>query len=273
MTHGFFSWQLVLAMGLNCGVQALSIAAYAARLAGVRSGRVATAISLFNMFATASRFAQMLYTPLLGSLSDRATAASLDVYQWQLRAIVIAGTVGAVLGTALIPTFVAVYLRAITALERHGSATRAMLRMFVPRVVFSLAREMRFGIGTPIRKLPFRNVPKDILILNTLVTAVYGVGIVAATYASVLFPQAARTAVLSSGLVNGIAVIAYNIIIDPTAALITDRAVRGDGTVEDVKALVAGLAISAILGFVLSQLLLVPGAIAIAYVARIITAH
>ena len=78
-------------MALNCVVQALAIAAYAARLAGARSGRVATAISLFNIFATSSRFAQMFYSPMLGALSDRATGASLGIYQWQLRSIVFAG--------------------------------------------------------------------------------------------------------------------------------------------------------------------------------------
>ena len=269
--HGFWLWQLVLAMALNCVVQALAIAAYAARLAGARSGRVATAISLFNIFATSSRFAQMFYTPMLGALSDRAAFTSLGAYQWQLRAIVIAGTVGAVIGTLAIPTFVMLYLRAIRALERSGSVPKAALAMFRPATVAVVLREVKFGVATKIRELPFRNVPKDILLLNVSVTAVYGIGIVAAAYASVLYPQAARTAVLSSGLVNGFATIAYNIVVDPASALITDRAVRGERSIDDVRALVAGLSITAVIGMVLSQLLLVPGARLIEFGAKLIT--
>lgn len=267
----FWTWQLVLAMVLNCVVQSLSIAAYAARLAGARSGRVATAISLFNMFATSSRFAQMLYTPLLGSLSDRAASGSLDGYQWQLRAIVFAGTIGAAIGTLAVPTFVMLYLRAIRALERRGSVIKAFVRIFVPTTAMAVAKDVKFGVATRLRDLSFRNVPKDLLILNVVVTAIYGIGVVAAAYASVLHPQAARTAVLSSGLVNGFATIAYNVVVDPTAALITDRTVRGERSVDDVKALVMGLSFTAILGFLLSQLLLVPGAIAIAYAAQVIS--
>lgn len=257
-------------MGLNCLVQALTIAAYAARLAGARSGRVATAISLFNIFATGGRLAQMFYMPLLGSLSDRTTAASLDAYQWQLRAIVFAGTAGTALGTLALPSFVRLYVRAIRSLERRGSVPKAMLGLFRPMTAIAVMRDVRFGAATRLRDLSFRNVPKELLILNTMVTAVYGVGIVAAAYASVLYPEGARTAVLSSGLVNGIATIAYNVVIDPASALITDRTVRGERSIDDVKALVAGLSLTAILGFLLSQLLLVPGALLIEWAARVI---
>jgi hypothetical protein len=260
-------------MALNCIIQALAIAAYASRLAGARSGRVATAISLFNIFATSSRFAQMFYTPMLGALSDRASFTSLGTYQWQMRAVVFAGTAGAVLGTLAIPTFVMLYLRAIRSLERSGSVPKAALALFRPATILAVFNEVKFGMATRLRDLPFRNVPKDILLLNVLVTAVYGIGIVAAAYASVLYPQGARTAVLSSGLVNGFATIAYTIIVDPASALMTDRAVRGERSIQDVRALVAGLSGTAVLGLALSQLLLIPGAALIELGAKIITGH
>jgi Alternate to MurJ len=269
--HGFWQWQLILAMALNCVVQSLAIAAYAARLAGARSGRVATAISLFNIFATSSRFAQMFYTPMLGALSDRATLTSLGSYEWQLRMVVFAGTLGAVLGTLAIPTFVMLYLRAIRSLERNGSVPKAALGLVRPATIAAVFGEVKLTMATRIADLPFRRVPKDILILNVLVTAVYGIGIVAAAYASVLFPQGARTAVLSSGLVNGFATIAYSIVVDPASAMITDRAVRGERSIQDVRALVAGLSFTAVLGLALSQLLLIPGAGLIEICARFIT--
>ncbi|HZY99326.1 MAG TPA: DUF2837 family protein [Candidatus Baltobacteraceae bacterium] len=273
MEHAFFSWQLVAAMVLNAVVQALSIAAYAARLAGARSGSVATAISLFNLFATSSRFAQMFYSPLLGALSDRAHVATPEVYEWQLRAIVFSGTIGAVLGMLAIPTFVTLYLRAIRSLERNGNVPKAALAIFRPATLVAVAKDVKFGVATRWRDLSFRHVPKDVLFLNVMVTAVYGIGVVAAAYASVLHPQAVRTAVLSSGLVNGFATIAYNIVVDPASALLTDRAVRGDRSVDDVKALVTGLSLTAVLGLLISQLLLVPAAELIGWGAQLIAGH
>lgn len=272
MSHHSVPWQLLAAMGLNAVVQALAIAAYAARLAGARSGRVATAISLFNIFATSSRFAQMFYSPMLGALSDQAASGAVDRYQWQLRTIVFAGTLGAVIGMLAIPTFVMLYMRAIRSLERNGSVPKAFFAMLRrPKTVVDVAKDVKFGVATRWTDLSFRNVPKDVLLLNVMVTAVYGVGIVAAAYASVLRPEVVRTAVLSSGLVNGFAAIAYNIVVDPASALLTDRAVRGDRTVEDVKALVIGLSLTAILGLLLSQVVLVPAAALIDWGAGIIS--
>jgi Alternate to MurJ len=273
MAHVFWSWQLCAALVLNGVVQALSIAAYAARLAGALSGRAATAMSLFNIFVTSSRFASMAYTPVLGSLSDRAHGAGIPSFEWQLRAIVFAGFIGAVVGTIAIPAFVALYLRAIVSLERNGSVPRALRALISWRTLTSVASDMKRAFGTRNGALSFKGVPKDVLVLNAFVTAIYGVGIVAAAYASVLYPAAARTALLSSGLVNGFATIAYNIVVDPASALMTDRAARGDCSVGQVRALVVGLAATAMIGFLLSQLLLVPAAWAIGIAAGAINGH
>jgi hypothetical protein len=163
------------------------------------------------------------------------------------------------------------YLRAIRAFERVRSVPKAFLRIFIPRTAAAVMHDVKFAVASSPLRLSIKNVPKDVLVLNTFVTAVYGIGIVAAAYASVLNPQAARTALLSSGLVNGLATIAYNVIVDPVSAFITDQSVRGERSIEDVKALVTYLSFTAILGFLLSQLLLIPGAIVIDYAARLIT--
>ncbi len=268
-------------MLLNCIVQTIAIAAYAARLAAVQSGRVATAISLYNIFATGSRFAQVLYTPLLGSLSDRASASAtlgpaahaavVGSFVWQLRWILIAGAVGSAIGTLALPAFVRLYIRAIRVFERVGSIPRAILKAFVPRTFVSIFREVRFARRTSRVNLSVRNLPKELFVVNLVVTAIYAVGIVSAAYASVLHPQAARTALLSSGLVNGLAAIAYNVAVDPVSALITDQAARGDRSVSDVKALVIYLALTAIIGFIASQALLVPAAQVLALAAKLIS--
>jgi hypothetical protein len=259
-------------MALNCVVQGFTIANYAARLAGARSGRVATAISLYNMFATASRFAGMIYTPMLGSLSDRAgLTGDVHGFLWQLRFIVFAGTFGAVLGTLALPTFVVVYIRAIRAFERVRNIPKAAIRVFIPKTALSLLRDVKLTVATNPWKLSVKHVPKDVLVLNTLVTMVYGIGIVSAAYASVLNPGAARTALLFSGLVNGIGAIAFNVVVDPTAAFITDQTVRGERNIDDVKALVTYLSFTAILGFLLSQVLLVPAAYVLKAASQLVT--
>lgn len=275
----FWSTQLVVAIGLNCVVQAIQIGAYAARLAGVQSGRIGTSIALFNLFVTGSRLANLLYAPMLGTISDRAAAAIragtaagpiTHQFEWQIRSIVLAGTVGTALGAVLLPTFVQLFLRGVAAFERSGSMPRAMARVFIPRVAISIVGTLRAPSSSLLTRFSGGSLPRSLLIGNVIVTGIYAVGVVAAVYASILDLPVARTAVLLSGIVNGVATIAFTLIVDPTSALITDQAAKGERPVGDVKAMVFFLSLTAIIGTLLSQLILYPAAEIIAGAAHLV---
>jgi Amj-like protein len=251
-------------------VQCIGISAHAARLAGALSGRAATAISFFSLFSTVSRFANMMYAPLLGALTDLAFRTQVTHYESQLRIIVFGGFVGAAIGVMLLPSFVRLYVRGISAFERCGSIPKVLLRTLRPSAWRSIAGAFHFVSPRAIRSCSLQGIPKDVLVLNMIVTAVAGVGTIAAAYASLLDPLAARTALLSSGLVNGLAVIAYNVVVDPASAYFTDKAVRGERTIAEVRSLVAYLGLSAAAGFALSELLLTPFSAFLASVAHVI---
>lgn len=266
----FWSWQFIAALLLNGVVQCVGISAHAARLAGALSGRAATAISFFSLFSTVSRFATMMYAPLLGALTDLAFRAQVSHYEWQLRIIVLSGFAGAVCGVILLPSFVRLYVRGIGAFERSGSIPKVLVRTLHPAAWKSIASAFHFVSPRAILSCSLRGIPKDVLVLNMIVTAVAGVGTIAAAYASLLDPLAARTALLSSGLVNGVAVIAYNVVVDPASAYFTDRAVRGERSIAEVRSLVAFLGLSAAAGYALSEALLSPFAVFLASVAHVI---
>jgi hypothetical protein len=275
----FWSSQLALALVLNAIVQAIQIGAYAARLAGVLSGRIATSISLFNLFVTASRLANLIYAPMLGTISDRAARtvrvadladSAIHQFDWQIRLIVFAGTVGTALGALLLPVFLFLFLRGIAAFERLGSVPRALLRLSDPRVLFAIARSVRVPPLGAFARFRIGDVPANLLVGNVVVTGIYAIGVVAATYASVLDPADARTAVLLSGIINGIATVSFTLIVDPTSAYITDQAVKGERTLGEVKSMVFYLALTAIVGTLLSQLILYPASIVIAFVAHLV---
>jgi hypothetical protein len=108
------------------------------------------------------------------------------------------------------------------------------------------------------------------MIGNTIVVGIYSIGVQAATYASVLNPAESRTAVLLSGIINGIATIAFTLVVDPTSAYITDQAVRGERSMAEVKAMIFYLVLTAILGTLLSQLILYPSAVVIGAAAHLV---
>ena len=273
---GFWTGPLAIAIGLNVFVTALQIGAYGGRIAGVRTGRIGTSISLFNLFMLASRLATLLVTPALGSLADGAaqyatcTGAIPSYFSWQLRAIVAAGTLGSVLGMLLLPTFIMLFMRGVTSFERRHSMLQAVLRMLDPRVQLDVLRSIR---PPPVGRLRsftrLDSLPMKLLVGNVVVTGVYAIGVVASFYASAIDLDARTTATGLSGLVNGIGTVAFSFFVDPTTAFITDQAVKGERPVDDVRLMVFWLAVTAIVGWILSQLILIPGAYFIAAVAHL----
>lgn len=278
----FWSTQLVLALALNAFLNAVQIGAYAARLAGVMTGRVGTSISLFNLFVTVSRFANMFYAPMLGTISDRAgkvatclpaaAAASATGFEMQMRAIIFAATVGSLVGALLLPTFAYVFVRGVGAFERRGSIPGSLARLADVRVLLDIARTLRVPAFGTFARFRLRDVPTKLLVGNVLVTGIYAVGVVASYLASVLRPEVARTALSASGLVNGIATIAFALVVDPTSAYIVDQAAKGEKTLHDVKTMVVYLGATAVIGTLASQLILVPAALFIGGAAHLINA-
>ena len=291
-TLPFWSWQLVVALAINVLVQAIQIGAYAARLAGVRTGRIATSISLFNLFVTASRLATLVYTLMLGPLSDGAgnavkaltpkaghellpAAANAigqiqGTFEWQLRFIIIAGTIGTILGSLLLPMFTYMYVRGVRSFERTKSLPHSMVRLFDPRVIGDILAHVRMPSLTELRSFSAKNIPRRLLIFNVIVTGIYAIGVVAAYYASVFDVNVARTAIGISGIINGIGTIAFTFFVDPTSSIIVDEAVKGERPHSDVKSMVFYLSLTAILGWLLSQLLLWPSAEIIKLVAHLV---
>jgi hypothetical protein len=263
-----FSGNLILAASLNLVTQAIQIGAYAARYAGVTTKRIATAISLFSLLVTASRLASLFMTPALGALADTTTrgvtAASvppeaLAHFDAQMRIIILAGSVGILLGALMLPMFVTMFVRGIGAFERFHSIPRALLRLFDPRVLGDLIKELR-PRRFRLADFPLSAVPKKLLIANTVLFAFYATGVVAAYDASVIDLDARTTASGLSGLVNGVGTIAFSLFVDPTTALIVDKTVHGERPRQDVASMIFWLVVSAFLGSLLAHAILVPAA-------------
>jgi hypothetical protein len=280
--HAVVDPWLVLAVVLTAITQAIQIGAYAARYAGVITGRIATAISLFSLFVTASRLAALFITPAMGHLADTTAAAAvgplhhlsvpeplLAIFGTQMRLIVASGTVGVLLGGLLMPLFLTLFVRGIRSFERSGSIPHALARLFNPRVQVELIRSMRVPPASVVLRFAEGAVPRRLLIANTILWAVYAIGVVSAYYASVLNLDARTTATGLSGLVNGIGTVLFSIFVDPTSALIVDQTVRGDRPQSDVRSMIFWLIVTAFIGTALAQLILYPAAQYIAAIAHL----
>ncbi len=283
MVHDPTLWsgKLVGAMVITFIVQGVTIGAYAARLAGVQTKRIATSISLFNLFMTAGRLANLFMVFFVGPLSDGAgravikfkddpaiVAAWQHSFEVQLRLIILAGTAGMVFFALLLPMFTYLFRRGVHSFEARGSIPHALAQLLKPRNLRDVLRSQRLPSWSEIRAFDWRALPRRLLIFNLLVTAVYAIGVQASFLASVLDVNVARTAISLSGVINGIGTIAFTLFVDPTSAIITDQAIHGKRTIEEVRSMVFYLTLTAIVGSLLAQLIFYPAAVVIEYVAR-----
>ncbi len=261
-------------MAITFIVQGVTIAAYAARLAGVQTKRIATSISLFNLFVTTGRLANLFMLFFVGPLSDEAGNATVNVAAWhhvfelQLRLIVLAGTAGMAAFALFLPMFTYLFRRGVRSFEARGSVPHSLVRLSSPRVIVDVLGSQHMPSFTALRSFDWRILPKRLLIFNTVVMCVYAIGVQASYLASVLDPYVVRTAVGLSGVINGFGTIAFTLFVDPTSSMITDQAIHGKRTIQEVRSMVFYLSLTAILGSLLSQAILYPAAVIIEVVAR-----
>jgi len=245
------------------------------RVSGVITKRLAIALSLFNILMVFSRMSNMVQAPFVGGMVDSAVneagsgfigpisaAANYNSYllpeqivEPRFRMLILAYTFGAMIGAFLTPTFQAVFSKVIIEFETRKSVFRAMIRILNPLNFFRLRLPGRRHFE---RYTNWRAIPTGFLFWHLLVTTFYTIGVLSALLAGAMHPELRATAGTLSGLVNGIATFLLFIMVDPTAALITDQCINGQRPEIDIKVMNFYLIWTKILGTLLAQLFLVP---------------
>ncbi|MDS1030175.1 lipid II flippase Amj family protein [Bacillota bacterium LX-D] len=242
-------------------INMLDTLAYGARIAGVKTKSPTMAASLFNLLALVSRIANLIQLPLLAVLVDRAIAANAqDALLPVFRVVILANSVGTLLGIFLIPTFVNVIMQGIYALEKFGSVPSAFVGGLKGGVFRKAMHSFRLPAKRHLHLLNINGLPKYFLVANLLLTAIYSVGILAAIYAGCLVPEYRLTASNLSGIINGLATIFLVIFVDPVTALLQDQIIQGKREETDLKRAVSLLLGGRFLGSLLAQFLFLPAA-------------
>ncbi|MDK2888150.1 MAG: hypothetical protein PWP72_1028 [Thermoanaerobacter sp.] len=253
--------------------------------------RLATAFSLFQIISLLASTANLIQAPLLSSVVEKTINTGLKhasgpllespLYHHQLtllgmeiRMIIFSATLGTVLGVLLTPAFNYIFTRVIFLFEEAGSIPRLIIILLSPRLLVKTLRKRPRYLGTLRASLPQRpqNIPLTFFMAHTIVTGIWTTGVLSALYAGALLPEYRSTASLLSGVVNGVATILSAMIVDPTAAMITDQALRGIRDQRDIRQMVYYLCLTRVLGTILAQVFFLPAAHLIKETAIIIAA-
>lgn len=241
---------------------------YSLRLAGVKLNKIAVALSLAGVMVLVSRTANLIQAPITAKFIDFAKInPSFDVLSY-LRIIMFAASIGTIIAIILFPTFVNLWGRVISRLELTGS-----LPKLLSSVTIGQLKNTRHYFRKPslsIKQFRYLGIPKRFIFLNIVVTAIYTVGVLSSLYAAFLVPELSTTASQSSGLINGIATILLTIFIDPQIGLITDRAINNVNYRDQLGRIYVMLMVSRFMGTLLGQLLIVPAALVISFVVKLI---
>jgi Alternate to MurJ len=264
--------QLLGLCALTFIIQLIGALAYAARIAGVRTRRIAVSFSLFNVLVLVSRASNSFQGPFLGkrietSLTTGAGEQLLGDFRWLLAS----ATLAAIVGALAVPTFQRIFSRAVEHFHANRSIPKLLLHGFAKGGLSYIRDSVTPPSPAHIRGLRRKiGVPYGVVALNIGAQALLTVGVFAALYAGFLDPQFRVTAVSLSSVINGVATILLFVFIDPHLSIMTDDVMDGRTSEASFRRAVVWLAGSRVAGTLIAQIVFVPAAVGIAALARMI---
>lgn len=264
--------QLMIICGLTFVIHVIATLAYAVRIAGVRTRRIALSFSLFGIIALVSRTANSFQGPFIAKRVELDIARHMEGGLLDdFRLFLMMATVATIAGTLLIPTFQRYFSRAVEHFQVHRSVPRLLLHVF-SRVGVNY---LRYGVRLPsarnvVRLTSGLSVSWTVIALNVFAMAIWTVGVFASLYAGYMKPELRVTCANLSSVINGFATVVLAVVIDPHVSMMTDDVIEGRITESSFRRAITALSGARILGTVCAQLLLVPAALIITRVAELI---
>jgi hypothetical protein len=262
--------QLATLCALTFIIHLIGALAYAARIAGVRTRRIAISFALFNILILVSRASNSFQGPFLGKRIETSLGAgAADHLLADFRWLLLSATVATVVGALAVPTVQRLFSRAVLHFQAHRSVPKLILHGFAKGGLSYIKQSASLPSHRQLtqigREVP---VPFHLIALNVGAQALLTVGVFSALYAGVLDPAFRVTAMSLSSAINGVATILLFVFIDPHLSVMTDDVVEGRTSEASFRRAVVWLSLSRIAGTLLAQAMLVPGAFAVAALAR-----
>jgi hypothetical protein len=262
--------QLLAICLLTAGINLIGTLAYGARIAGVRTRRIAMSFALFNVLVLFSRLSNSILAPFLAKRIElRLATGGGEALLGDFRLVLWAATGAVFVGILLVPTAQRLFARAIGYFQVHRSTGKLLLRSATPAGLRTMRDSLAMPSAAVLKGLTKeRGVGWGVLLANCLAQALLTVGVLASLYAGYLNPEFRVTASQLSAIINGFATILLFALIDPQLSVMTDDVVEGRVDEALFRRTIVWISFSRLAGTVLAQALFVPAALAIAWVAN-----
>jgi len=185
------------------------------------------------------------------------------------RWLLLSATFATIVGAFLIPTFQRFFSRAVQEFQIHRSIPRLLLHICFRGGLAQIKDSVSVPASGNVTALRAgHSISVGTVALNVVAVALWTVGVFAALYAGYLNPQLRVTSSTLSAIVNGLATILMFVIIDPQLSVMTDDVVEGRLSEPTFRRAIVWLVGSRFAGTLLAQLLLIPAASLIVFVAE-----
>jgi hypothetical protein len=264
---------LLIICALTFVIHMVGTLAYAVRIAGVRTRRIAISFSLFNILVLVSRTSNSFQGPFLAKRieSRLITGEASSPLLHDFRYLLLTTTVATLVGALLVPTFQRLFSGAVHHFQTHRSLLHLARFAFTSRGISSIKAGICMPSAPNVTRLSSgTGVSSPVIALNVLAMALWTLGVFASLYAGYLKPELRVTCSNLSSVVNGLATIMMFVFIDPQVSLMTDDVVEGRLTDGRFRRAITSLIGARFVGTLVAQFLLVPSAFLIMRVAEAI---
>lgn len=261
--------QLIILCALTFVIHLIGTLAYAVRIAGVRTRRIAVCFALFNILVLVSRTSNSFQGPFLAKRIEEDIVQGISHglladFRWLL----LSATIATLVGAFLIPTFQRLFSLAVGHFQVHRSLPKLLMHGFFKGGLEYVKDAARLPSSQNVTSMKNgRAISPWVFFFNALAVALWTIGVFAALYAGALNPELRVTASTLSSVVNGVATILMFVFIDPHLSVMTDDVLEGTVSESKFRQAIVWLVASRLVGTILGQALLVPSAMAIAAVA------
>ena len=262
------SAQILLVILLAFLINLITTLSYSVRIVGIRTGRIAISFSLFNILVLISRTAYGFQAPLLANTVEKnikmGVFTGMADFQW----IIFASTIATVIGGFLIPSFQRLLSIAVLKFSETKSVPKIFLRSLSKEGVYHFKESLVWPKSQNLKINFLDNFPWKVFLMNVFAVAILTIGVLSSIYAGYLNPDFRSTASSLSAIINGMATILMFVFIDPFLSSMTDDVVLGKCSEATFRRYIVYMVIARVVGTVLSQILLLPSAHFIVFVAR-----
>jgi len=256
---------------LTMVIHFINIISLSARIVGIRTKKLASSFSLFNILSLVAQFSSSIQSPLLAKSIENQIIHGLNPDNLSFRLIIFSATIGSCLGIFAIPSGHRFMAKGVNLLYNHKSVFKVLIKS----IKFNTLRHFWDNLIIPKmenfnRLKRYKDVSSKMILLNVLVNSFMTVSVLSCLYAGFLNPNLRTTSLSLNGISVGLGVVGMLLFVEPYNATLTDKVLDGSVSEAYFRRFLTFVVIARMIGTIVGQFLFIPLAKIIIKIAEII---